>query len=204
MMMTSPLSTFGGSMLSASSKFCGPPKTSSPLLLPKSPSGIRLDADKSSWSLKCLSIPPKMVDCGTNTDELPVIAEDNKSGVTTSPNKPARKVSITVKEEGRLTDLLGKFKCSNGDFKFDSPWPLKELDKYLGSNQHKKDLEKDASTSQSSSSLEESSESDESEKDISKKNKIPNGKHEVDSSSKIKQEQTSYLKPFSSTPVAKK
>jgi hypothetical protein len=187
----------GGTFLSSSNRFSGgPPKTLSPMLLPQSPSGYRPDPDRSIWSLKCLSIPPKMIHCGTNTEPPTITITDDKSYMNNNNNN---KVVVNQQQKSgnsmmtpfpqlkndknygtrgkntenlRLADLLAQSRPVNSvEFKFEKPLSLGDVDKYLRSNQFKKHAnreEESSSLTSSSSSSDMSSAEDTNEDDGNK------------------------------------
>jgi hypothetical protein len=132
-----------GSMLAPSSKFSGPPKTLSPLLVPKVPVGIRDSGQSGNWSLKYVSgIPPKMVDCGTSTDDSLISSMiERRSNVAVAAGGPSpRNVAIVSSPNANNIsrpsgndmwndrDLL----TNGGDFSFRAPWSLLDIDEYIG------------------------------------------------------------------------
>lgn len=175
-----------GTFLSATNKFSGPPKTLSPLLIPLTASGVRPDSDKSMWSSKCLSIPPKMVDCGTSTDELFPSDEKTKLSMGMSPNNNVSSqrsstiltTTTHVKNHGgslKLSDLLAKSRPVNGEYKFDKPLSLGDIDKYLGSDKYKKDLDKSNSSTSDGTDDDDDDDANENEDSNMSNHKIPNG-----------------------------
>jgi len=114
-------------VMTPTSKFAGPPKTFSPFSVPKNPVGVK---DPIDWSLKFVSgIPTKLVDCGTNTDEaIGTYLTEKRNNYSSSP----RYSTSTALVLSKSSDMSGENLVTNGEFSFSSPWPLKEIDDYVG------------------------------------------------------------------------
>lgn len=147
-----------------------------------------------------------MVDCGTSTDNEVIIRrefEDTKvikMNVTPTPPPVIQRKSFSeitmpgkAQDSYRLADLIAKSRPVNGEYKFDKPWSLSDVDQYLASDQCKKETDRETiSTSSSdtttSDDVHEGDEYENNSKDLNtiSNHKIVNGGVKSAPESKIK------------------